>query len=162
VTTKIDPSELKVALESAGASWIIGWHGHEERTHLDEMCADLTEFVEEYQRRFREPPDPLGLLRRNPVKGMAFFQLDTFRVSLEMKIMIWRILVGCRVESVRFEYAVSHPFRVEVQLRTPDGTVEGPYIGARPQDFRVLRHFGAIEVNGDVQLDGYYALRAAN
>jgi hypothetical protein len=85
----------------------------------------------EYERRFHETPDPIRLLEKNPAKGTAFFQIDTFRVSLEMKIMIWRILMGCDIVRVQFTYESGAPISLSVVIKSPYGDEDPPYVSTQ-------------------------------
>lgn len=161
MSATLDREDVKHALKESGAAWIFEYWGDAADRQIDELCTDIEEFIAEYQRRFGEPPDPIRLLRTNRAKGMAFFQIDTFRVSLEMKIMIWRILMGCEIVRVKFDYQHGSPISLSVTLRTPYDTEDAPYEARSNEDFRVLRHLGAVGTQGGLmELQGYYALRA--
>ena len=151
---------LKYAIEKAGSAWIFRYWGNDLSRNLDRIRKELEQFSREYQHRFGETPDPFALLEENPVKGAAFFQIDTFMVSLEMKIMIWRILLGCEIAKIKFNYEAGKAPELTVVLRPPYGEREEVYKGQMPSDFRVLRHFGATGVSGELFLQGYYAGRA--
>jgi hypothetical protein len=162
MSATLDREDVKHALKESGAAWIFEYWGDAADRQIDEVCTDIEEFIAEYQHRFGEAPDPIRLLRTNPAKGMAFFQIDTFRVSLEMKIMIWRILMGCEIVRVQFNYQLGSPIGLSITLRTPYGAEDPPYdAGGNNEDFRVLRHLGAVGTQGGLmELQGYHALRA--
>ena len=44
--------------------------------------------------------DLFGLVETNPTKAAAFFQPDTLQASREMKLMVWRILLGCEIQGI--------------------------------------------------------------
>ncbi len=152
----IETQALRQALVSSGNSWLLNYWGADRDRFLEAAARDLDAFVEEYAKRFGENPDPLSMAD-SPFKGKAFFQPDTLRASVDMKIMVWRILLGCEVARIHLEYAAGGLTRLTVELRTPYGETE-TYIG-RPGDFRLLRHFGVIERNGELVVQGYYALK---
>jgi hypothetical protein len=150
---------LKEAIEKAGSAWIFRYWGNDVDKNLDRVAADLERFTREYHRRYRERPDPLELLEVNPLKGAAFFQIDTLMVSIEMKIMIWRILLGCEIAKVEFRYEAGKLPFFSVSLRPPYGDDEERFRGEKASDFRVLRHFGITGVEDQLFLQGYYAGR---
>ena len=151
---------LKKALEQMENAWLLSRGGENLEQTLDRVLADLESFAAEYERRFGGKPDPFQLLSEDPYKGKAFFQLDTLKASVEMKIMIWRLLLGCEIDEITFHYRQDGETDLTVFLRSPSGTREGPYRGQKQfTDFRVLRHFGIGGKNGRLVLQGYYALK---
>jgi hypothetical protein len=154
---------LREALERAGSAWILRIWGKEAEKNLDRVNRELDEFVAEYQRRFGpdQGPDPFALLEENPSKAAAFFQIETLMVSAEMKVMIWRILMGCTIAKVAFQYEAGKPPTFLVTLAKPYDLQREEYVGRHPADFRVLRHFGITGYGDQVYLEGYYAARNA-
>lgn len=150
---------LKKAFEETGNGWLLSYWGDQQDEMLDRAVADIEDFAGEYQRRFGDRADPFVLLNTDPYKAKAFFQADTFNVSIDMKIMMWRILLGCEIQEVRFHYRDHQETNFTVVLREPYGGKEEVYQGRLPTDFRVLRHFGAVGTNGRLVLQGYYALK---
>ncbi|MBI1914460.1 MAG: hypothetical protein HYS12_06935 [Planctomycetes bacterium] len=150
---------LTKALEETGSGWLLGYWGTNAERMLDRVLADLDAFAAEYERRFREKPEPFRLLSDDPYKAKAFFQADTLQLSVDMRIMVWRILLGCEIQEIAFHYRQGQEMDLSILLRTPYGEGEGPYRGKQAADFRVLRHFGAVESNERLVLQGYYALK---
>lgn len=151
-------ARLKEALEEAGSGWIFDFWGGDLDKNLDMVRRDIEDFAREYERRFGDRPDPYNLVQENASKAAAFFQIDTLMASVEMKIMIWRVLLGCEIASVEFGYEAGAKPSLVIQLRPPYGGKLEKYTG-QPSDFRVLRHFGVTHVNGELFLQGYYAAR---
>ena len=149
---------LRAALQQTGNGWLLDYWGADAHRHLEQAALALDEFADEYERRFHERPDPYQLLLADHPKAQAFFQVDTFLVSPAMRVMIWRLLMGCEVDRIDFHYRTGETPLLEVVLKTPYGEVEA-YQGSRPADFRVLRHFGTTTINGVLAVQGYYALR---
>jgi hypothetical protein len=147
---------LRAALEAAGSSWLLKYWGKDQDRALDQTLQALDEFAAEYERRFRYRPDPFALPGQDPARGRAFFQADTLALSAEMKILVWRILLGCEIHRVEFHYESAGGTDLTVTLRTPYGEEE-QYRGQQSRDFKVLRHFGATGVDNHLVLQGYYA-----
>jgi hypothetical protein len=101
----------------------------------------------------------LQLLAVNPLIGAAFFQFDTLWLSTELKVMVWRILLGCENIRVEFRYQAGQKPSLKVTLRPPYGQGEEEYTGREPADFLALRHFGSSSIDDQLFLQGYYALR---
>jgi len=158
MTANIDRAQVRQVLEKLQGSWLFSFWGKDATKHIDVVAAGLEDFIAVYECKFQERPDPFKLLETNPVKAAAFLQIDTLLMSTEMKIMVWRVLMGCEITHVDFHYKIGKPPSLFVNLRTPDGHEE-TYSGRQSDDFRVLRHFGAVGVNGDLILQGYYAPR---
>jgi hypothetical protein len=154
-----DRARVRQALETAGNWWFLDHAGAQVDDLLDTLGQGIREFIDEYKRRFGEEPDPFGLVEANPVTGMAFFQVDTLRASVEMKIMVWRVLLGSDIDRIRMEYDAGGRFFLSIIIRTPYGGSE-TYESSNGWDFRVLRHLGATAVNGRMMLQGYYAMKS--
>lgn len=148
---------LRKALEKSGSGWVFQFWGNDADKHLDKVLAGLKRFTQEYHKRFGDRPDPFALLEMNPTKGAAFFQVDTLVVSVEMQVMIWRILSGCELARIKFNYEAGKKISFTVVLRTLQGKNE-KYLG-KQGDVRVLRHFGIGGVDERIVLQGYYAAR---
>jgi hypothetical protein len=149
-------SNVREAFVKSGSDWIFRFWGDETDKNLDKVRQDIDRFTREYKKRFGENPDPYHLLKVNPLKGAVFFQIDTFMVSVEMKIVIWRILLGCEIVKVHLSYESGKRFLFRITLRPPYGGQEETYIGKQPGDFRVLRHFGVSRVDDQLLLHGYF------
>jgi hypothetical protein len=155
----LDRARLRGAVERAGDAWIFPYWGEHADRHLGTLHEKLGEFIDAYEKKFGERPDPMGLLDANPLKWRAFFQIDTLTLSVEMKILVWRLLLGCEITRVEFGYQLGHPHGLSISLRSPYGVDEGPYIGKEPADFRVFRYIGVTHANDQLVLEGYYATK---
>jgi hypothetical protein len=156
---------VRAALEDAGRGRVTSEPEQVADQRVDQTLRDVEEFVQEHLRRFGEQPDPYSLLQANPSKGKAFFHTDSLTASMEMKIMIWRILLGCEIMRVHFDYELGKKPDFTVVLRAPDGSEE-KYRGTGTWDFRVLRHmgaagvrFGATGAQQGLVLQGFYAMK---
>ena len=162
MTNALKKERLRGALRDAGSGWILEFWGKDQDKNLDVVLSDLDRFQREYLRRFRDTPDPFALIEENVLKGSAFFQVDTLRLSVEMKVMVWRILLGCEIKRMELQYEAGRSFSLLFVLQPPYSQDDEEYRSAEPSDFRVLRHFGSTGVNDTLFLQGYYALRQAN
>ncbi len=158
----ITHDRLRKALEAAGEGWIFTeWDGNIEG-YLKTVADQIADFVNRYEERFHERPDPFSLFAEAEWKGKAFFQLDTLRMSTEMKIVVWRVLVvGYDIEGILFEYKRARPPKLKVSLSHPEGPEDAEEHDCQGVwDFTALRHFGPAGY-GDKSLlfGGYYPLR---
>jgi hypothetical protein len=156
-TGTIPPDRLRAALHQTGYDWLVRFWGEDSKHNLEKTASDLEKFLREYQRRYKEQPDVLGLVAQNPTKAAAFLQPDTLLASREMKIMVWRILLGCEIRAIDFKYKQGGETSLRFRLMTPDGEEE-TYETHNASDFRVLRHIGITGVGDDSILQGFYAL----
>jgi hypothetical protein len=162
MTTSIDHSQLRRALEKTGNTWLLHYWGAESEKHLKKLTKELEGFQREYKRRFGETPDVLGLAEVNPIKASAFFQLDTLLASLEMKLLIWRLLLGADIEQIDVKYISGESFALRIVLVAPYDIEKDEmeiYETTNASDYRVLRHFGLVGVESHFELQGYYALK---
>jgi hypothetical protein len=148
---------LKKAIASTGGSWLLDLWDPDPQAELKFLETGLEEFVREYQQRFGDRPDPFALLESNPTKATAFFHMDTLMLSTEMKIMVWRILLGCEIIQVDLQYRADLEPSLLVVLRPPYGKTEERYRSNRGLDYQVFRHFGMAGIFSKFILQGYYA-----
>jgi hypothetical protein len=153
----IDATAVRTALEKTGQDLFLRLWSRDGDQKLRKIAAGLKQFVHEYRRRFKETPDILGLLDENTPKARAFFHFDTLMASCEMKIMVWRLLMGGEIRAVNFRYRAGKPssLRVQLQLFSPPWRRE-TYESTEALDFRVLRHLGLAGEEGQGRLQGYY------
>jgi hypothetical protein len=151
MNASIDATVVRAALEKTGQDKVLRLWSKDGEQELRKAAAGLKQFVLQYRRRFRETPDVLGLLDENILKARAFFHFDTLRASCEMKIMVWRLLIGGEIQAVDFRYRAGKRSLLRIQLLSLDWRKE-TYESADALDFRVLRHIG---VAFD-RLQGYY------
>jgi hypothetical protein len=158
MTSKPNSKVVEDALHRAGLTWLVDYWGADKTEYLDETRQAISDFIDYYQHRFGQEPDPIRLMEENPIKGRAFFQFDTLMASPAMKAMAWRILEGCDVARIDLHYDREATLSLKVCLRTPDGDNE-EYSSNHWADFRVLRHFGTVKSENRLSIDGYYASR---
>lgn len=158
MTKAIEATQLREALEKTGNAWLFQFWEDKADKVLEGMRRALRRFIREYRRRFpaEGKPDPFRLLEENPDKGAAFFQPDTFDLSTEMQIMVWKVLSGWEIVRVKFSYTLDTAPQLRVVLRAPSGE-EDEFEGQGPSDYLVLRHFGSFFQQERLRLDGYYA-----
>ncbi len=159
MNTTTEIVDLRNALQRSGTDWIFRYWGANEEKHLERVRLDIGKFQREYKKRFHELPDPYALLAENPAKGAAFFQGDALQSSLEMKIMIWRILLGCEIVGIDFRFRLGEPPHFEVRLRPPYSTDEEVYLAPDPGDIRVLRNLGFVQSGHQLFFQGYFPLK---
>lgn len=149
---------LKEAISQSGNAWLFRFWGRAERQNLSKLRSEITEFMDEYERRFGQRPDPFDLLALTPWKGAAFFHVDTLAASLQIKIAVWRILAGFKIIRVDFRWQEGQSSNFQVVLRPPGGSQgsDETYESNHWADFRVLRHFGPSAVDQKLYLAGYY------
>jgi hypothetical protein len=158
MTKAIESTKLQEALERTGNAWLFQFWEDKAGKVLEGMRRALGKFIREYHQRFpaEAKPDPFRLLEDNPDKGAAFFQPDTFDLSTEMQIMLWKVLSGSEIFRVDFTYTLDSDSHLRVTLRSPTGKKDA-FEGRGPSDYLVLRHFGSFVQDGRLRLDGYYA-----
>jgi hypothetical protein len=151
---------IKSAIISSGEAWLSETPDVHQQQILDQITREVGAFQTEYQRRFGVEPDPFELIATDPLRGRAFFQTDTLRTSMEVKIMVWRLLLGCEIRRIHFDYDSEGETVLTFVLKTPDGEEEF-YKGEPFRDFGVLRHLGSFATSPDNQfrVQGYYAFK---
>jgi hypothetical protein len=166
MATKSERERVEDAFRRTGCGWILEAADHELAVHrerdslLDAVTLEIEEFRKEYYVRFGERPDPFDLLRENEEKAVAFFQSFTGPpMSVDARIVIWRLLIGFELLSLELNYKKRQGFQVRFVVGARHGTPDKEYTTDNPWDFSILRHLGMYTVSGKLVLDGYYALR---
>jgi len=162
MTATIELSVLREAMEKTGNEWLLNYWGEEAEKHLKKLAADLGRFQREYKRRFKETPDVFALVDVNPPKAAAFFHLDSLLASREMKILIWRLMLGVDIDKIDLKYKAGKVFALRITLIAPydvEEEAKEEYVTTSTSDFRVLRHFGLMGVEGGFEIQGYYGLK---
>jgi hypothetical protein len=158
MTTAMNSAWLRESLHETGNDWLLEYWGDQAERNLAKTSSQLRAFTRDYKKRFGKTPDLPGMVAANPMKASAFLQNDTLQASREMQVMAWRILEGCEVTAVTFQYKEGTESLLRVVLRTLLGESE-EYVSRQTSDFRILRHFGLTGVAGQHALQGYYAFR---
>jgi hypothetical protein len=145
----------KVLLQTRAGSF---FRGPDADAKLDQFAISLREFVEAHRRRFPKTPDPgpLELFETDPVRGRAFFEVDTLELSPEMKLAVWCILMGFSVHSLEMQFQKNAPFSLRIQLQGSEDRLE-LFESRSPGDFRLIRHLLTMQINDRVEFQGYYA-----
>lgn len=151
----IDLEALKAALTRTGRARELTLPGGD--AILDRWRAGLDEFVAYYQDRFDETINPFDWLNANPAKARAFFDPDTLSLSPAMKAAVWRILLNFDIRKVELVYQLYAPSVLRVELSALGTADTEVFESGAAEDAKLLRHLGSIRVNGQFQLQGYYA-----
>jgi hypothetical protein len=151
------------ALQRTDCGWILEDIEETEREELLATIArEIEVFREEYDKRFGHRPNPFELLDEMGERAIAFFQSFIGPpLSLDIRIAIWRLLVGCEIRSLEIRYRKKDSFEVRIIVGQRHEPPDPDYVTSNPWDFIVLRHMGVMTVNGKLVLDGYYALTDA-
>ncbi|HZK81679.1 MAG TPA: hypothetical protein VFC46_11440 [Humisphaera sp.] len=148
-------------IRDAGEGWLIDWYGPKAEA-LPKLLKLLANADLLARKRFGAsaprltPQDLIAEFKRNPHKIRALLQvLDS--LSPDMLVMVWRVLQGMGVASIRMEYDAEQRFSLNVRLSSEDGGAE-EYSSTEIDDAVVLRHLGIVKMNGQPLFDGFYAL----
>jgi hypothetical protein len=152
----IDATAVRIALEKTGQDHVLRFWSKDGGQQLRKIAAGLKEFVREYRRRFKETPDIFGLMDEYTLMAKAFFHRDTLMASCEMKIMVWRLLMGGEISAVDFRYRAGKRCSVRVQILSHLDSRRETYQSTDALDFRALRHIGLGGEEGQGRLQGYY------
>ena len=149
-----DLPKFEHALERAGVAWQLAPQGQPRRGQLLMIRTETEKFIKRYREKFPkdDPPDPLGLAELNPAKAAVFFHPETQILSEEMRVVVWRLLLGDEIESVTYKYRNGEPQKLLIKLSGSPA----PFLSLEWFDFYVLRRFRATEHNRLPVLQGYY------
>lgn len=153
MSAPITPAMVRDALAKTRSKTLLNAPGWD--ASISKWADGLNEFIADYQARFKNRPDPIGILDSAPAKGVAFWELDTLRLSTEMKIAVWRILLGCEILAIHLR-SDKDSFELKLVL----GTVafqDEVYSSQHSEDLRIVRHLGTIEFSNRTHFQGYYA-----
>src|SRR5258708_7795288 len=85
--------------------------------YLTAVAKNIDDFRDEYERRFGKIPDLFEFLEENPEKGVSFIQwIAGDNLSVGVTIMIWRILSGAEILSLKYSYEKDNKSDLEIEL----------------------------------------------
>ncbi len=145
--------------------WMIDLYAPKERA-IPFLLEQLDAVSAEYRRRFRVevPFTPEALTaeaERNPHNVRAFLQMLAATRSLEMLIMVWRILHGLSIRRVEMNYKELESFSLFVVL-AHSGKEQDELEEYRSQDIfdaALVRNFGLGTASGKPLFDGFFPNR---
>ncbi|HEV3164274.1 MAG TPA: hypothetical protein VGZ22_09610, partial [Isosphaeraceae bacterium] len=129
MSTPTTRETLLKAIADTGGTWLSSYSEELQAQMLQGYIRNIDEFRAEYQRRFREYPDPFALLKEYPHRAKAFFHHDTLHTSSEIKIMIWRILFGCEIKRIHLDYNSEGDTELTFWVQQPPDGDEEKYVG---------------------------------
>jgi hypothetical protein len=99
--------------------------------------------------------------KRSPHKVRAFLQALGISGSLEMLLMVWRMLQGLNIHEVAMHYREREEFSLSVTLANPESQqVElEMYSTSDINDAALLRHFGVTTLDKRPLFDGFFPLK---
>lgn len=158
------PSTLEEVIRRSGESWLIDSFGNAEESirHLRQTLESVNRLA--CERLKDDAPDLsdaaiLELYQQHPLKVRTFLQALGGTRTPDMLLMAWRVIQGMEIKEVSLSYQRQKDFRLRVVLESPDGEVDEAYDSSNVHDFALLRHIGAMTVDGQPILQGFYALR---
>ena len=150
-------AQVAEAFEKTGNGWILT-DSQRDRI-LAAVAQEIDKFVADYARRFHVTPEPFRLLEDNPPKAAAFFQSFVGPPhSVDVRLLIWHLLAGADIASVRFSYERGGESSIIVRTETPYGE-SAEFTSNNVWDFSLFRHIGLLGMDDVATLAGYYALR---
>jgi hypothetical protein len=159
--TSESPAVLERLLRGNELGWMIDLYAPKDGA-IPFLLGQLDAVKAEYRRRIGEdiPLTAEGLndyAEANPHKIRAFLQALAITRSLEMLVMVWRILQGLTIQRVEMKYQALSAFSLEVDLAT--GSTPETYRSTDIKDAALLRNFGIGSVDGKPLFDGFFPLR---
>lgn len=160
----IAPSTLEDAIRQSGEGWLIDWFTPPEQAmdHIRSTLQAIQQIAHERLTDNAPEVSETALVEeyhRNPRQIRGFFQSLGGTRTPEMLLMVWRILQGMEVKSIRVEYQRQDSFELQVVLESPSGEVDPMYRSGDIHDFALFRHIGIMEIGGRPVLDGFYPLK---
>lgn len=96
---------------------------------------------------------------RNPANVKAFLQALRITSTPEMLLMVWRIIQGMEIQTIKASYERQASFQLQVVLRSPYEEKDERYESSIGGDLRLLKHVGVFEIDRKPVFDGFYAQR---
>jgi hypothetical protein len=155
----VNSSQIKLAslLQGAGVGWVLH-EGQDERTH--KILAEIEEVDRYYQEAFGQKLVPSLWEQMSAHSGNLKPLIQSFASPMTppIRTMIYCVLSGASVRSVRYDYEAQRKSTLSVAVRLPSGK-EHMFESDELWDAEVLRHFGFFKKGGRPIIDGYYAFR---
>ena len=159
------PAILEQLIRDNDLGWMIDMYAPPDRA-LPSLIEQLTRLTAEYKTRFRYEvsfaPEQLRTeAERNPHKIRAFLQALAASGSVDMLLMVWRILQGLSIREVTMNYVEQQTFSLVVTVARPGQDQDDleTYSSNDINDATLLRHFGITTLDGRPLFDGFFPLR---
>ncbi|MEO6812231.1 MAG: hypothetical protein ABI353_24245 [Isosphaeraceae bacterium] len=163
--TPQSPATLERLIRDNDLGWMIDMYAPPDRA-IPFLIEQLTRLTGEFSNRFRYEvsfsPEQLCVeAARNPHKIRAFLQALAVSGSMDMLLMVWRILQGLSIREVTMTYVEVEAFSLVVTLARPGQDQEEleTYSSDKINDATLLRHFGITTVDGRPLFDGFLPMR---
>jgi hypothetical protein len=163
--TPESPAILEQLIRDNDLGWMIDMYAPPDRA-LPSLIEQLTRLTAEFGNRFRYEvsfaPEQLRTeAERNPHKIRAFLQALAANGSMDMLLMVWRILQGLSIRGVTMNYVEQQAFSLVVTLARPGQDQDDleTYSSSDINDAALLRHFGITTLDGRPLFDGFFPLR---
>jgi len=151
-------------LHECQLDWLVDSYADPPRA-LAALSATLETVGEESRARFGSHGPQLSErwlaeeYERKPHKVSAFLQALGATASPQMLLMVWRIIQGAEIRSVRMNHESRNSFHLAVTLASPRDGAPEEYETHDITDASLLRHFGIMKIDGQPVFDGFYPLR---
>jgi hypothetical protein len=156
---------LEHLLRKHDLGWMIDLSEHREQA-LPALLEQLDRLSGEFRKRFGYDVSFTAEAlqaedERNPHKIAAFLQALGASGTLDMLLMVWRILQGLSIREVTMRYREQDTFSLSVTLARPEESPDQleSYHTDNIHDATLLRRFGIASVNGRPLFDGFFPLR---
>jgi hypothetical protein len=163
--TPRSPAILEQLIRDNELGWMIDMYSPPDRA-IPFLIEQLTRLTAEFRNRFGyevsfAPEQLRAEAARNPHKIRAFLQALAASGSMDMLLMVWRILQGLSIREVTMNYVEQEAFRLVVTLARPGQDQDDleTYSSDDINDAALLRHFGITTVDGRPLFDGFFPLR---
>lgn len=163
--TTESPTVLERLIRANDLGWMIDMYAPPEKAIpflIDQLNRLGVEFRAKYGYESSFTPEQLHAeAARNPHKIRAFLQAIAASGSMDMLLMVWRILQGLSIRRVEMNYIEQKEFTLVVTLARPgqDHDDLETYSSDNINDAALLRHFGITTVDGLPLFDGFFPLR---
>lgn len=157
----MDENTLRELFARCDVGWVFEGQGAEAASRrTQQILAEMNALGQKYADKVgRDPPD---LIERLILSDVTRFKplVQSFASPLtdETRAMIFCLLEGGHVKTIRFEYRRKQHARLEIEVETASGE-SVRFQSDELWDAEVLRHFGLAKLSGAPVIDGYYAFR---
>ena len=162
--TPASPAILEQLIRENDLGWMIDMYAPPDPA-VPFLITQLTGLTAEFRNRFRydvsfAPNNFAQRQRATRIKSGPSSRLAASG-SMDMLLMVWRILQGLSIRDVKMNYVEQKAFKLVVTLAGPgqDQTDLETYSSEDINDAALLRHFGITTVDGRPLFDGFFPLR---
>jgi hypothetical protein len=153
----MDLPRLKTVFAVCGVGWMFD---EDAEARANQVLIEMHQLDRYYFEKFKRPLDPpiSELILSDTTRFKPLVQSFASPMSDAIRTMIYCVLEGAQVMSIRFSYEFRRSVQLDIAVGFP-GAEQVSFSSTNLWDVEAIRHFGLMKMGNAPVIDGYYAFR---